>query len=154
MGRGAPREDRGLLSYGENGKVQLQHGMDCDVHTALLEPTPLQRAGHSHSPRFANRALRFHEIALPRTWSRSHHQQVQEPGLNPGLVTAKPGPGPWPSRPSARWTSSPGKGAVKSVRLRTGAQWGPLSPPWFLSCLAPSHVAVVCTRSGDGKTGH
>lgn len=46
MGRGAPREDRGLLSYGEKGTVQLQHGMDCDVHTALLEPTPLQRAGH------------------------------------------------------------------------------------------------------------
>lgn len=73
--RGPPQEDHGLLSYGEKGKVQLQPGIACYVHTALLEPTPLQRTRHSRV------------LCLPT--GRFGSMRPLCPGLGQGHTTSK-----------------------------------------------------------------
>lgn len=68
-------------------------------------------------PQFISGALRGLEIAPPRTWLRSHCQQVPEPGRNTTLIP-KPGPFPRLCRSSAYLNSTHGKGTMKNLILR------------------------------------
>lgn len=68
-------------------------------------------------PQFISGALRGLEIAPPRTWLRSHCQQVPEPGPNTTLIP-KPGPFPRLCRSSVYLNSSHGKGTMKNLILR------------------------------------